>query len=251
MTTSSPLHLSRRRMLLGVGACSLVCPRLARAAEPTELLAEVEQLSAALHRGTVDAVGWQTKVEALLSTADPVVVRAALKLDWARLDARTRAEGRVEQRLEFAELEGTPAQAQFRRKLFSLGRGHAVVPHGHRNIASVFFVVDGRVRGRHFDRLRDEPDAIVIRPIDDRILVPGDAAAISDERANVHWFTALDDRALLLNFSVTVPPRWRTASDSTGRVYLDPDGEALEDGLIRAPRASYAELRAKYDGSGL
>jgi hypothetical protein len=235
---------------LGAGACSLLGPRLVRAADPLELLAEVERLSAALRGGTVDAVDWQTQVEALLAAADPVGVRAALTLDWAAIAATTRREGRVEQRLEAAELEGTPAQPHFRRKLFSLRRGHAVVPHGHRNIASVFFVLDGRVRGRHYDRLRDEPEAIVIRPIDDRTFEPGDAAAISDELANIHWFTALDDQAVLLNFSVTVPPNRRAAGDSTGRVYLDPEGEALGDGLIRAPRATLGALRRKYDGSG-
>src|SRR5690606_31426476 len=112
---------------------------------------------------------------------------------------------------------------------------------------SAFLVLAGSFRGRHFDRVGEDRDAILIRPTDDRTFQPGDAAAISDQRDNVHWFTALDDQALLFNVSVTIPEPLRgPGARSTGRVYLDPDGEALEDGLIRAPRASLSQLRAKY-----
>jgi hypothetical protein len=111
-------------------------------------------------------------------------------------------------------------------------------------------VLAGRLRGRHFDRLRDEAEVILIRPSDDRSFAPGDCAAISDHVDNVHWFTALEDQSLLFNVSVTIPDRLRIGQASTGRVYLDPEGELLEDGVIRAPRSTLAQLRAKYDGTG-
>ena len=49
---------------------------------------------------------------------------------------------------------------------------------------------------------------------------------------------------------MTVPPSLRIHVGSPGRVYLDPDGEALERGVIRAPRVPRSKLRAKYDGTG-
>ena len=252
--------LSRRTALrcAGWGAgllTGLRCAPDAHAGPPVAvpiptLLAELDELSAALQRAEIDGVDWQLRARALLSGVAPDELRAALELDWASITARTQTAGRAELRLEPGELRGSPSSPRFRRKLFALGPGHAIVPHGHRNLVSAFLVLDGRVRGRHFDRLRDDPEAILIRPTEDRSFAPGDCAAISDRVDNVHWFTSLDAPALLFNVSVTLPPRLHLRGVSTGRVYLDPEGEALEGGLIRAPRSTLSALRAKYDGSG-
>ncbi|MGB1276596.1 MAG: hypothetical protein ACPG77_12675, partial [Nannocystaceae bacterium] len=68
--------------------------------------------------------------------------------------------------------------------------------------------------------------------------------SISDTRDNIHWFTAQSDEAYLLNVSLDT----RTARRAPGRVYLDPAGEPLAGGLIRAPRATQGHLQARYDG---
>jgi hypothetical protein len=234
--------------VLGAGA-GVLAPRVVRAGAPSAvaaLLAELEAASAGLRDGSLDGPSWQRRAVELLTGFDAGRLRAALGLDWSQIRATTRAEGRFEARLELGELDGTPDHPHFRRKLFSLATDRAILPHGHRHIVSVFVVLDGRARGRHYDRLRDEPDAILIRPTDDRVFTPGDCAAISDQVDNVHWFHALDDRTVLLNFSATVPPSRRVDAGPAGRVYLDPDGEVLDDGVIRAPRAGVAQLRAKY-----
>ncbi len=217
-----------------------------------ELLAELDATSRALVEAQIDGLEWQSRVEALFARADHRDLRSAIALDWKAIELATREAGQVTFPLEPGDLTGGPSDPAFRRKLFCFQRGHAIVPHGHRNLVSAFLVLDGSFRGRHFDRIRDEPDAIVIRPTDDRSFSPGDGAAISDQRNNVHWFTALEDQSRLFNVSVTIPssrrdPRY-VSTDATGRVYLDPEGEALEGGLIRAPRASFSQLRAKYDG---
>jgi mannose-6-phosphate isomerase-like protein (cupin superfamily) len=251
MSASSERGVSRRAAVLGTAGCAvgLLGPRAARASAPSsaELLSELEVISASLHAARLDGVAWQRRVTTLLSEVDPTQLRAALELDWRSIAAKTRREGRAELRLEPGELRGTPEQPHFRPKLFSLRQGRAILPHAHRHIASVFVVLDGRARGRHYDRLREEPDAILIRPSDDRSFAPGDCAAISDLVDNVHWFTALEDQTVLLNFSVTVPPSLRADGSSSGRVYLDPEGEQLADGAIRAPRAKVSVLRAKYE----
>ncbi|HLT34997.1 MAG TPA: hypothetical protein VK034_01900 [Enhygromyxa sp.] len=245
-----------RRLFLGRAAAlcmpSLLVGRtpIADAAGPSvaETLADLEALSQRLVTGRIDADGWQTEVEAIFARTSASELLAAITLDWKALHEQTRRAGQITHPLDPSELHGCPATPSFRRKLFSFSRDRAILPHAHRNIVSAFVVLAGSFRGRHFDRVREQSDALIIRPTDDRSFQPGDAAAISDQRDNVHWFTALDDQALLFNVSVTIPEPLRgPGPKSTGRVYLDPDGERLEDDLIRAPRASLSQLRAKYE----
>lgn len=255
--------LSRRRFLGRAGQAASVgvllgsSTAVAALRSVPDILAELDELGHRLLSAQIDPDGWQTRAEALLLGVSPQDLLAALTLDWAALRQATRRSGQVTHRLAPTELLGCPHQfhargtglnwPSFRPKLFSLARGHAIVPHAHQNLVSAFFVLTGRVHGRHFDRVREDADAILIRPTDDRIFTPGDAAAISDQRDNVHWFTALEDEALLFNVGVTIPESLRgRGPKSTGRIYLDPDGEPLEDGLIRAPRASLSQLQAKY-----
>ena len=254
--------LTRRRVIAGVGRCAILLPvagllhgTRALAGSPLsvpELLRELDEASHALRLAQLDGPDWQLCVQALLARADPRQLRDAINIDWRSLASDARSGGRASLRLAADQLRGGPGQPWFRSKLFALQRDHAIVPHGHRNLVSAFFVLEGRLRGRHFNRLADEADAILIRPSDDRSFAPGDCAAISDHVDNVHWFTALEDQSLLFNVSVTVPARLRMQQpgDSTGRVYLDPAGELLDNGVIRAPRATLAALRAKYDGTG-
>lgn len=245
------MSLRRRAVLVGAVASTLA-PALADATGPsvTKLLADVEAASADLLVGSLDGPGWKRAVERALAGVDARALLGALTLDWRDVSSTTRQQGRWERRLEAGELAGLARESPARAKLFSLRRKHAIVPHAHRHVVSVFVLLDGRARGRHYDRVRDEPDAIVIRATDDRSFAPGDHAAICDQSDNVHWFCALDD-ALLLNFSATVPPRFRVDGGSAGRIYLDPDGEALADGSIRAPRVGFGALTRKYDGTGL
>ncbi|MFV8753934.1 hypothetical protein ACNOYE_25595 [Nannocystaceae bacterium ST9] len=217
-----------------------------------ETFAALDQLGAELLAGAIDGPGWQTGVEQLFARADHQALRSALGVDWKAARREVRTQGQSTLVLEPDQLQGGPPDPTFRSKLWLFADRHAIVPHGHRNLVSAFFVLEGRFRGRHYDRIRDEPDAIVISPTDDRTFAPGDCAAICDRHDNVHWFTALDHDALLFNVGLTLPEHLRgrpgQREGATERVYLDPEGEPLEGGLIRAPRASLATLRAKYDG---
>ncbi len=259
---------SRRRWLAGLGAGLLVQglpgtgttwagappPRPldpgsppARPRDPAVLFAELERLSRALRTANLDSLDWRRQTQDLLSRFDPAALRAAIDVDWRALAASCRARGRADLRLEPSATPAGPSAPSFRRKLYLMRPGRAILPHAHRHIVSAFVVLDGRFRGRHYDRVRDRPEAILIRPSDDRELSPGDAAAISDRRDNVHWFSALDDDALLFNVSVTLPERLRLDIGDPGRIYIDPQGEALEGGLIRAPRVSRLALRRRYE----
>ena len=91
---------------------------------------------------------------------------------------------------------------------------------------------------------RSEDSHIHIKPTIDRTFKVGEASSISDDKDNVHWFQALTDTAFIFNIHVLgVRP---SKGDSTGRVYLDPNGEKLSDGVIRAKRLDHTEAHRLY-----
>ena len=72
----------------------------------------------------------------------------------------------------------------------------------------------------------------------------GEASSISDHKDNVHWFQAKSETAFIFNIHVlNVSPG---KGDSTGRIYLDPNGEKLEGGLLRAKRLDHKEAHQLY-----
>ena len=109
-------------------------------------------------------------------------------------------------------------------------QGRANPPHAHDNMVSMHFVLRGRFRVRHYDRVRDEPAALVLRPTIDRIIGPGEATTISGERDNVHWHVAETDGVLLDVLCAGLAER------PTETHLVDPvRAEPLSDGLLRAP----------------
>ena len=104
-------------------------------------------------------------------------------------------------------------------------------------MVTAFLMLKGDFRGRHYDRLEDLPDAYIIKPTIDRKFMPGECSTISDKKNNVHWFEALSEPAFIFNIHVfNVSPG---LGAPTGRVYLNPEGEKLAGGRIKAPRIDY------------
>ena len=117
------------------------------------------------------------------------------------------------------------------------------MPHGHNNMATAFLILQGDFRGRHYDRLEDDGEHIIIRPTIDRAFATGEHSTVSDHKDNVHWFTATSEQAFIFNIHVmNVDPEKK----NTGRVYLDPNGEKLSDNRIRARRVSSGEVYRLY-----
>jgi hypothetical protein len=123
-------------------------------------------------------------------------------------------------------------------------QGRSVVPHGHDNMATGFLVLKGSLRGRHYDRVEDHKDHYIIKPTIDRSFVVGEFSTVSDHKDNVHWFTAESETAFIFNIHVnnTDPGN----SKPPGRVYIDPLGEKLAGGLIKAPKVTYGKVNQMY-----
>jgi hypothetical protein len=207
-------------------------------------LADLSDLSRDVKGGAIKQVEWQAKVEELFGKIDLPELLKFIRFDEMTRDLTYRAKGERSLSVRFPKVEGVPEDLPFGRQVFALKKGASVVPHGHDNMATAFLVLRGEFRGRHFERLADEPEHMILAPTLDKTFVPGGAATISDYKDNVHWFEALTDAAFIFNIHV-MDVDAKSAKGSR-RIYVDPAGQKLEGGKIRARRISPTEAYERY-----
>jgi hypothetical protein len=200
-----------------------------------------------LRGGALPATVWQSRVTTLL---EAVPLQDLLRLvDFERLvDRTTLPDDRATTHdPAFPPLEGAPVSHI--RRIFLMAENRAIVPHGHRNMASGHLVIHGSLRVRHFERVRDEPGHLILRPTIDRDSRPGAATTVSDEKDNVHWLVATSGVAA--TFDVIVPGL--DPSRATEFMdFVDPRrGEAIGDGTMRVPRLGAAEVFDRYGKTGV
>jgi len=210
----------------------------------TRWVADVNDLGVELKHGRLSQLEWQQLVEQLFSNVE---LPELLKLiDFEKVVARGPLVDNGARRFSFrfTEVAGVPTKLVFGKQIFGLKEGRSVVPHGHNNMATAFLILKGDFHGRHYDRLDDEDDHIIIRPTIDRAFSVGDYSTVSDHKDNVHWFKAATEGSYIFNIHVL-----NLADDfplPTGRVYVDPNGEQLAGEAIRAKRIGYKEAHRLY-----
>jgi hypothetical protein len=220
---------------------------LAADAKPTAVqwLNEINQLGYDLKGGKLKEVAWQEQVEKLLSSR--IDLPEVLKfIDFDAIEKKTAFvdNGARSMRFDYPKIEGVPEKLVFGQQIFALKQGRSVVPHGHNNMATAFLILKGNFQGRLYDRVRDEGKHMIIKPTIDAKFGPGSASSISDVKDNVHWFKAEDESAYIFNMHVLgVNPK---SPNRTGRVYVDPAGEKIDGGLIRARILDDAEAHRIY-----
>jgi hypothetical protein len=231
---------TRRELLITLWVAGAA--RATAALAPSDVdarLRRLDELSRALKARRIEPREWQRGAEEL-----------ARGIDLSELCRRTDFE-KVTQRLPLLP-KGTSAERidllphqSFTPKIFAMGRGHAIIPHGHENMVSHHLVLQGELHGRHWERVRDEERHLVLRPSIDRVFRPGDSSSISDQRDNVHWFVARSERAYTLDCIVDNldPGRgFRYHID-----FVDPQGaQDLRDGTVRVPRLGLDECLRRY-----
>jgi len=204
-------------------------------------LAELNSMSVDLKGKQLDPLQWQKQVEQLFARVDlPELLRF---IDFEKLTAGTKLmeRGETSLRAKLPKVEELPTNLVFGHQVFALNKDRSVVPHGHDNMATAFLVLKGDFHGRHYDRLEDDAKHMIVKPTIDQTFGPGTVSTLSDVKDNVHWFQAKNDGGFIFNIHVmnVVPGR-------TGRVYIDPDGEKLSGGRIRARKIDHAEANRLY-----
>lgn len=207
-------------------------------------LAEVDMISRDLRGKKMTQVQWQAQTESLFDQADVPDLLQFIDFDKLTRKVRYKEKGERSLRPVFPEVEGLPRELVYGTQLFALKKGRSVVPHGHSNMATAFIVCKGKFHGRHYDRLEDNADSMVITPTIDATFGPGGHSSISDHKDNVHWFRTLSDTGYIFNIHVLNVIRKKGMR--TGRVYIDPDGEKLSGGRVLAPKISPQAAHQKY-----
>jgi hypothetical protein len=207
-------------------------------------LTDLDALGRDIRGQKLKQVDWQKKVEELMAHVDMADMLKFIDFDKLAASVKFRGRGELSLRAKFPRVEGLPTDLVFGHQIFALGKDRSVVPHGHNNMATAFLILKGKFDGKHYDRIADEKDHLIITPTIDRQFTVGECATVSDHKDNVHWFKSLDDAGFIFNIHVLhVDP---AKGKETGRVYVDPNGEKLAGNMIRARRIKEDEAVKLY-----
>jgi hypothetical protein len=206
-------------------------------------LAELNDRTRDLRGQKLTQVQWQTETERLFQQVNLPDFLSYVDFDRLTKGLKFKDKGERAFRPQFPAVEGLPTELVFGHQMFALKKGRSVVPHGHNNMATAFLILEGEFHGRHYDRLEDEEDHMIIKPSIDQTFEVGEFSTVSDFKDNVHWFKATSETAYLFNIHVlNVDPQVQ----KRGRVYIDPHGEQLADGKVRATKLSVSEAYKLY-----
>jgi hypothetical protein len=223
----------------------LCADALAESVKPiaAKWLAEVNRMGIELKGKKLKQTEWQQQVEQLFKTVDLAEFLTYVDFEKLTKDMQFRERGERAFRAKFPGVEGLPTDLVFGHQMFALRKDRSVVPHGHNNMATAFLVLQGEFAGKHYDRLEDHEDFMIVRPTIDRIFKPGEYSTVSDHKDNVHWFKATSDTGYIFNIHVlNVDPEVKRS----GRVYVDPHGEKLSDGRIKAEKLKAGDALKRF-----
>lgn len=119
-----------------------------------------------------------------------------------------------------------------------------IPPHGHHGVVSGFYVIEGRVAIRHYDRVECRGNGVFVRKVVDRELGAGGYTTNSEFHQNIHWLRTLSPKAYFFRMSVTGVPGPTFGGVVDPRVYVDPTVPPGESGLNFAPYIDAATARA-------
>jgi hypothetical protein len=207
-------------------------------------LADLNELSRSLKDHKLKDVDFQTKMEDLYRKVDLKELCSFLELDRVRQTVKYPERGAASLGIDLSKVEGLPGRPVFGRQIFAMRQGRSVVPHGHDNMCTGFIILQGEFQGRHYDRVEDNKDHYLIRPTIDRAFKPGECSTISDHKDNVHWFKATSETGFIFNVHVMGYNPENT--NTSARVYVDPEGQKVAGGLVVAKKISSAEAHKKY-----
>ena len=205
---------------------------------------EVEELCDRVHRGALSPQDWQRGIEKahrsidlkeILKFTDAEHIIRMVKHPVPKIGAIHNVPW---------ELQGGSSRVNFGHKLFIYRKGACSPPHAHNHLVSAHLVLSGKIRVQTFERVKDIPGHILLRPTEDFIAKPGDVISMSDYENNVHWFTGMTEGAT--SFDVPVPeiePKkiYVHQAQSYNQIFLDPTVSSRENGFIKAPIVSFED----------
>jgi len=205
---------------------------------------ELTEMTKDLRDRKLTDLEFQLKMEDLYKRVDLKALCGLIRLDEVEKKTKLPDNGAANLGFDLSKIEGLPGSLGFGKQIFGCKKGRSIVPHGHANMCTGFIVLKGDWHGKHYDRVETLADHYIIKPTIDRDFAPGEMSTISDHKDNIHWFKSDSDEAFIFNIHVIgYDPKIK---DAGGRLYLDPEGEKLAGGLIKAAKISSADCHKKY-----
>jgi hypothetical protein len=230
-----------RRAFLEYAVLQFLLARRLLAAPAMNWVRELETMCRDLGRRTLTPVEWQDAIVRLFAKIDHAELVKAIDFEKLVADIKLPPDRAETKRFRLPGIEG---ERSFGTQIFALGKGRAIVPHGHRNMVSMHYVLAGNFHVRHFDRGEAEDGRFVLRPTIDKQFAPGAASTISDQRDNVHWFVCESERGYTLDVVVDSLEKGRARYEI---LYLDPDrAEKRADGTLLARRINIEDAFRRY-----
>lgn len=143
-----------------------------------------------LKTDSITVLEWQQKIEALYAKIEFEELLKFINFDnlikgfeYPDLGVSTRP-------VKFPKMEGLPERTVFVKKIFGMKKDRAIIPHGHSNMASAHLILHGEMHLRHYEKIQQDGQKLIIQPSMDKIAKAGENSSISDEKDNIHWFIA-------------------------------------------------------------
>lgn len=187
---------------------------------------EMDAMARGIAAGAVSTPSSQQTLDSLLRAVDLDDLTAAIDLE------RLIQGIRLPERGETDVVSNLAPGLRFKTEITALNRDRSIPPHAHNNQMTAHLVLRGELRARHFDREDQEDKEKILTPTVDRSIRRGDFSTMSDDKDNVHWFTAQGGPAFL--FNVVVSNLMTRPGFGVGRQKLDLRGGEMPDGRIRA-----------------
>ena len=208
-------------------------------------LTDLEQISKELRRANLKPADWQKKVAELFTHVELSDVLRTINFDRLAKMIKLSNEREAVREIKLPSLDAVLTDLTYSTLFEALKKGRAIAPHGHRNMATAHLILRGQVHLRQYDRLRNEPDHLIIRPTVDRLSETGQLSTISDAKDNIHWFRGVSEVTYIFNAGIYgVNP----SEGFIGREYIDPSrGQRIEGELIRVRKLNQEEAFRLYN----
>lgn len=254
--TAAELGLTRRGQL-GAAFSAFVTFAMLREAQAPEAQAQVgahisaarwvdrqEEIARALSNGEITARAWMENVRSLAEEVDLHALLALVAASDLRPAPHGASNDPAKRYVRFLDEAGAPRRLTYGAALFDFAPGNVITPHGHRHMASAHLIARGRFRIRNFDRVGDEPGAMLIRATRDFVAPTGALSAMSSAQDNIHWFVPHGGPATTFDVVISDLDPGQQSYEIQA---IDPiNGVHRPGGVIAAPIIGFEEASRRY-----
>ena len=206
---------------------------------PRTWIDQQQELADALATGQIAPLDWCREVETLSRQVDLAELLATARLaadDVAKPGGPNDPQKRV---VHFSDVSGRQQRLSYNAALIAFQPGNVLTPRTRRSGVSAHLVLDGALRIRSYDKVRDDRNGMMIRPAGDVIVGVGKVSTMCAERRPVHWLVPKGGPATVLEVSI--------GGNAEEVMPLDPlGGKILKDGSILAPMIGQDAAALKY-----